>query len=51
VLHRSRLRERYSIPVLPEIRIDASVPKCPAGAKALADYDPCRAIQDYRVAF
>ena len=45
-------RERYSIPVLPEIRIDASVPKSLRARKMLADYDPvCRAIQDYRVAF
>ena len=45
-------RERYHIPVLPEIRVDSSIPKSLRARKMLADYDPdCRAMQDYRAAF
>jgi chromosome partitioning protein len=45
-------RDRYHIPVLPEIRVDSSVPKSLRARKTLAEYDPsCRAMQDYRVAF
>jgi cellulose biosynthesis protein BcsQ len=45
-------RDRYQIPVLPEIRVDSSVPKSLRARKTLADYDPtCRALQDYRAAF
>lgn len=44
--------DRYSIPVLPEIRVDASVPKSIRSKKMLIDYDPnCRALQDYYAAF
>jgi chromosome partitioning protein len=45
-------RDRYDIPVLPEIRVDSSIPKSLRARKMLADYDPaCRAMQDYRLAF
>ncbi len=45
-------RERYRIPVLPEIRVDAAVPKALRARKLLADYDGgCRALGDYRAAF
>ena len=45
-------RDRYQIPVLPEIRVDSSVPKSLRARKNLADYDSaCRAMQDYRAAF
>jgi chromosome partitioning protein len=43
--------ERYEIPVLNEIRTDATVPKATRSRKFLADFDPeCKAMQDYRVA-
>jgi chromosome partitioning protein len=45
-------QERFRIPVLPEIRVDSSVPKSIRARKMLIDYDPnCRALQDYDVAF
>ncbi len=45
-------KERYGIPVLPEIRTDATVPKAIRARKMLIDYDPtCRAMLDYQVAF
>ena len=45
-------QQRYTIPILPEIRVDASVPKSLRARKMLVDYDPdCRAMQDYRAAF
>jgi len=45
-------KERYGIPILPEIRTDAAVPKSIRARKMLIDYDPnCRAMQDYRLAF
>ena len=43
--------DRYGIPVVNEIRTDATVPKATRSKKFLADYDPeCKAVQDYRVA-
>ncbi|MGH9659036.1 MAG: ParA family protein, partial [Bryobacteraceae bacterium] len=43
--------EKYEVPVLPEIRTDATVPKATRSRKFLVDYDPeCKAMQDYRVA-
>lgn len=45
-------QDRYQIPVLPEIRIDSSVPKALRSRKMLVDFDSsCRAMQDYRLAF
>lgn len=46
------IRERYDIPVLPEIRIDTTVGKSIRARKMLADYDiTSRAFKDYQVAF
>jgi chromosome partitioning protein len=46
------IRERFEIPVLPEIRIDTTVGKAIRARKMLADYDPTsRAFKDYQDAF
>jgi chromosome partitioning protein len=43
--------EKYSIPVVNEIRTDATVPKATRSRKFLVDYDPeCKAAQDYKAA-
>lgn len=43
--------EKYLIPVVNEIRTDATVPKATRSRKFLVDYDPdCKAAQDYRSA-
>ena len=39
-------KERFGIPILPEIRTDAAVPKSIRARKMLVYYDPtCRAMQ------
>ncbi len=46
------LSERYSIPVLQSIRIDATISKAVRAKQFLADYDPrSRAWEDYKSAF
>jgi chromosome partitioning protein len=46
------IRERFDIPVLPEIRIDTTVGKAIRARKLLADYDASsRAFKDYQAAF
>jgi hypothetical protein len=43
--------EKYDIPVLHSIRVDATVPKAMRARKFLADFDAeCKAAQDYRIA-
>jgi len=43
--------EKYAIPVVNEIRTDATVPKATRSRKFLVDYDPdCKAAQDYNSA-
>jgi chromosome partitioning protein len=43
--------EKYGIPVVNEIRTDATVPKATRSRKFLVDYDPdCKAVQDYKSA-
>ena len=46
------IRERFRIPVLPEIRVDTTVGKSIRARKMLADYDATsRAFKDYLAAF
>jgi nitrogenase subunit NifH len=43
--------DKYGIPVVNEIRTDATVPKATRSRKFLVDYDPdCKAVQDYKSA-
>ena len=46
------IRERFKIPVLPEIRVDTTIGKSIRARKMLADYDTTsRAFKDYQTAF
>ena len=47
----AELAERFGIPVLYPIRVDAAVTKASRARQFLADYDPrSRAVEDYRIA-
>jgi hypothetical protein len=48
----AELEARYSVPLLNEIRTDASVGKATQARQFLSDFDPrCKAMQDYTTAF
>lgn len=45
------MSEKYSVPLLPPIRTDATVPRAERASMFLADYDShCKAMQDYTAA-
>jgi chromosome partitioning protein len=45
------MSEKYSVPLLPPIRTDGTVPRAERAKMFLEDYDPhCRAMQDYTAA-
>jgi hypothetical protein len=45
------LGQKQSIPILPSIRTDVSVPKAARSQQFLADFDPnCKAYADYKAA-
>jgi cellulose biosynthesis protein BcsQ len=42
---------KHSVPLLPAIRTDGTVPRAERASMFLADYDPrCKALQDYKAA-
>ena len=44
------LSREYSIPLLPAVRTDSTVPKATCGRTFLLDFDPkCKAVEDYKL--